>query len=150
MDFRYLTDALTKDKPSNCWIALRYHDCIQKLHAVGYPSYTTSAGWLGYLDEALREKCTDLKNRGWSHFKIKVGRDLNDDLRRCSVLRREMGDDVHMMIDANQVWDVPQAIEWIYTWPCSVPGSLKSRRLRTTSLATAHCSGHCTDSSCHR
>jgi L-fuconate dehydratase len=115
VDFRYLTDALTKGQAVELldrFSATRRHR-IEELQAVGYPSYTTSAGWLGYSDEALREKCTDLKNRGWSHFKIKVGRDLNDDLRRCSVLRREMGDDAHMMIDANQVWDVPQAIEWI-------------------------------------
>lgn len=115
VDFRYLTDALTKGQAIELldrFSATRRHR-IEELHAVGYPSYTTSAGWLGYSDEALREKCSDLKNRGWSHFKIKVGRDLNDDLRRCSVLRREMGEDAHMMIDANQVWDVPQAIEWI-------------------------------------
>ena len=105
VDFRYLTDALTKGQAVELldrFSATRRHR-IEELQAVGYPSYTTSAGWLGYSDEALREKCTDLKNRGWSHFKIKVGRDLNDDLRRCSVLRREMGDDAHMMIDANQV-----------------------------------------------
>lgn len=115
VDFRYLTDALTPAQAVELldrFAASRQHR-IEELHAVGYPSYTTSAGWLGYSDEALREKCTDLKARGWSHFKIKVGRDLNDDLRRCSVLRSEMGESAHMMIDANQVWDVPQAIEWI-------------------------------------
>jgi len=115
VDFRYLTDALTKSQAVELldrFSGSRRHR-IEELHAVGYPSYTTSAGWLGYSDEALREKCTDLKARGWSHFKIKVGRDLNDDLRRCSVLRQEMGEAAHMMIDANQVWDVPQAIEWI-------------------------------------
>ena len=79
----------------------------------GYPSYTTSAGWLGYSDDALKKKCEGLRERGWSHFKIKVGRDLDDDIRRCRVMRQEMGDDAFMMIDANQVWDVPQAIEWI-------------------------------------
>ena len=115
VDFRYLTDALTPSQAVELldrFSASRRHR-IEELHAVGYPSYTTSAGWLGYSDEALREKCIDLKARGWSHFKIKVGRDLNDDLRRCSVLRKEMGESAYMMIDANQVWDVPQAIEWI-------------------------------------
>jgi L-fuconate dehydratase len=68
---------------------------------------------LGYSDAALRQKCEDLKRRGWSHFKIKVGRDLEDDKRRCRVLRQNMGYDAHMMIDANQVWDVPEAIHWI-------------------------------------
>ena len=115
VDFRYLTDALT---PNQAVELLDRHTAtrakrIEELRGIGYPSYTTSAGWLGYSDEALKQKCTDLKARGWSHFKIKVGRDLDDDRRRCSVLRREMGDEAHMMIDANQVWDVPQAIEWI-------------------------------------
>lgn len=115
VDFRYLTDALT---PGQAVELLNRHKStrvqrIEELRDVGYPSYTTSAGWLGYSDEALKQKCADLKDRGWKHFKIKVGRDLEDDRRRCSVLRREMGDDAHMMIDANQVWDVPQAIEWI-------------------------------------
>jgi L-fuconate dehydratase len=115
VDFRYLTDAIT---PSQSLEILRRQQAtkparIEELVAAGYPSYTTSAGWLGYSDEALREKCRDLKQRGWSHFKIKVGRDLQDDLRRCRVLRDEMGPDAHMMIDANQVWDVPQAIAWV-------------------------------------
>lgn len=115
VDFRYLTDALT---PSQAVEILSRHSetraqRIDELIGIGYPSYTTSAGWLGYSDEALKQKCSDLKARGWKHFKIKVGRDLDDDRRRCSVLRREMGEDAHMMIDANQVWDVPQAIEWI-------------------------------------
>ena len=67
------------------------------MHGTGYPSYTTSAGWLGYSDDALKQKCVDLKERGWRHFKIKVGRDLADDQRRCRVLRREMGDDAHVI-----------------------------------------------------
>lgn len=115
VDFRYLADALT---PAQALELLRAQVAgrearVERLLEAGYPSYTTSAGWLGYSDDALREKCRDLKARGWSHFKIKVGRDLGDDLRRSGVLRREMGPDARMMIDANQVWDVPQAIEWI-------------------------------------
>jgi len=115
IDFRYLTDALT---PAEALEILRQQAStkparIEQMLAEGYPSYTTSAGWLGYDDAALRGKCQDLKRRGWSHFKIKVGRDLEDDLRRCRLLRDEMGPDARMMIDANQVWEVPQAIEWI-------------------------------------
>jgi L-fuconate dehydratase len=115
VDFRYLTDVLS---PAQAIELLNRHTAtramrIEELKGTGYPSYTTSAGWLGYSDEALQQKCADLKARGWSHFKIKVGRDLEDDRRRCRVLRREMGVDAHMMIDANQVWDVPQAIDWI-------------------------------------
>ena len=115
VDFRYLSDALTHGQAIEL---LQRHESgknqrVQELLSEGYPSYTTSAGWLGYSDDALREKCQDLKARGWSHFKIKVGRDLQDDLRRCQVLRAEMGPDAHMMVDANQVWDVPGAIQWI-------------------------------------
>ena len=115
VDFRYLSDALV---PAQAIELLRRHERtrperIEQLKSEGYPSYTTSAGWLGYSDSALRDKCEDLKRRGWSHFKIKVGRDLEDDRRRCRVLRQNMGYDAHMMIDANQVWDVPEAIHWI-------------------------------------
>ncbi len=115
VDFRYLSDTLV---PAQAIELLRRHERtrperIEQLKSEGYPSYTTSAGWLGYSDAALRDKCEDLKRRGWSHFKIKVGRDLEDDKRRCRVLRQNMGYDAHMMIDANQVWDVPEAIHWI-------------------------------------
>ena len=115
VDFRYLADALTEPQALELLRARLpgKPDRIARLVDSGYPSYTTSAGWLGYSDEALRAKCRDLKARGWSHFKIKVGRDLEDDLRRCRVLRDEMGPEARMMIDANQVWDVPEAIEWI-------------------------------------
>lgn len=115
VDFRYLTDVLTPGQARELLerFSSTKQQRIEELIDVGYPSYTTSAGWLGYSDEALKQKCSDLKTRGWKHFKIKVGRDLQDDIRRCTVLRREMGDDAYMMIDANQVWDVPQAIEWI-------------------------------------
>ena len=115
VDFRYLADALTPAAALEMLRAQAPHkpERIARLVDAGYPSYTTSAGWLGYSDEALRAKCRDLKARGWSHFKIKVGRDLEDDLRRCRVLRDEMGPEARMMIDANQVWDVPEAIEWV-------------------------------------
>ena len=115
IDFRYLTDALT---PAQATELLERHSTtksarIEYLRDSGYPSYTTSAGWLGYSDDALKEKCDNLKSRGWTHFKIKVGRDLADDVRRCRVLRQQIGDEAFLMIDANQVWDVPQAIDWI-------------------------------------
>ena len=115
VDFRYLTDVLTRSQAVELLDRVRPGRDLRlnELLDSGYPSYTTSAGWLGYSDAALQQKCRDLKTRGWSHFKIKVGRDLDDDRRRCRVLRREMGDDARMMIDANQVWDVPQAISWI-------------------------------------
>jgi len=113
IDFRYISDALS---PAEALGLLNKQfdgrqERIDNLLSAGYPSYTTSAGWLGYSDEVLRSKCRDLKSRGWTHFKIKVGRDLEDDIRRCRVIREEIGWETRLMMDANQVWDVDQAIE---------------------------------------
>ena len=115
IDFRYITDALT---PSEAIELLRQReatkaDRVAEMQRDGYPSYTTSAGWLGYDDDKLRRLCRDLSARGWTHFKIKVGRDLQDDIRRCRIIREEIGWDRRLMMDANQVWDVSQAIAWM-------------------------------------
>lgn len=115
IDFRYITDALT---PSEAVELLRNREGtkterIAEMQRNGYPSYTTSAGWLGYDDEKLRRLCRELTARGWTHFKIKVGRDLQDDIRRCRIIREEIGWDRRLMMDANQVWDVSQAIGWM-------------------------------------
>jgi L-fuconate dehydratase len=79
----------------------------------GYPAYTTSAGWLGYSDEKVRQLCRDGVAAGWRHFKIKVGRDASDDARRAAIMREEIGPDRKLMMDANQVWDVDDAIRSI-------------------------------------
>lgn len=115
MDFRYLTDALTSQE---ALVLLERQepgksDRIARLTADGYPAYTTSAGWLGYGDDRLRRLCRQVVAAGWSHVKIKVGRDLADDIRRCTILREEIGWERRLMLDANQVWDVPQAIAWM-------------------------------------
>lgn len=115
IDFRYITDALT---PSEAVALLRKLEPtkaarIAEMQRDGYPSYTTSAGWLGYDDDKLRRLCRELTARGWTHFKIKVGRDLQDDIRRCRIIREEIGWDRRLMMDANQVWDVGQAIAWM-------------------------------------
>src|SRR5213595_2365139 len=115
IDFRYLTDALT---PAEALAMLGKHAPTRaereaKMRRTGYPAYTTSAGWLGYPDDKIRRLCRDGMAQGWSHFKIKVGRDLQDDLRRLGVVRREIGPDRKLMLDANQVWDVGQAIAWM-------------------------------------
>ncbi len=80
----------------------------------GFPAYTTAAGWLGYDDEKMRRLCRDAMAAGWQHFKLKVGANLEDDLRRLTLVREEIGPDRPLMVDANQVWDVDQAIEWIH------------------------------------
>lgn len=115
VDFRHITDALT---PEEAVALLRRleptkQERISRLHAEGYPAYTTSAGWLGYEDDKLRRLCRDGIAQGWSCFKIKVGRDIEDDVRRCRIMREEIGPERRLMVDANQVWDTPQAIEWM-------------------------------------
>jgi L-fuconate dehydratase len=112
VDFRYITDALT---PEEALEILRRQAPSRarrerELHEHGYPAYTTSAGWLGYSDEKIRRLCREGMAEGWSHFKIKVGRDLADDVRRAALIREEIGTDRKLMVDANQVWEVHEAI----------------------------------------
>ncbi|MEM7478484.1 MAG: enolase C-terminal domain-like protein [Planctomycetota bacterium] len=113
IDFRYISDALDPSEALEILSenAATRSERIAHMREEGYPSYTTSAGWLGYSDDKLRELCRSLMARGWSHFKIKVGRDIEDDIRRCRIIREEIGWDRKLMVDANQVWDVPEAIE---------------------------------------
>jgi len=115
IDFRYLSDALTRDE---ALAILRANaptkaQRIADLEARGFPAYTTSAGWLGYPDDKVRRLCREAIAAGHDHIKIKVGRDLADDRRRCAIVREEIGPDRFLMIDANQVWDVGQAIAWV-------------------------------------
>ena len=115
IDFRYLTDAIT---PNEAMDILKGNEDkkterVKKLKAEGYPCYTTSAGWLGYSDEKLRRLCKEAKDAGFTHTKFKVGRSIDDDIRRLSIAREVLGDDIKIMIDANQVWEVGQAIDWV-------------------------------------
>jgi len=113
IDFRYITDAITPDEA----IAILNENEPTKaqrnteLRRHGYPAYATSAGWLGYGDEKLRRLCGEALEQGFTHLKIKVGRDLNDDLRRAKIIRQEIGYDRKLLMDANQWWDVGRAIE---------------------------------------
>ncbi|MEH0072848.1 L-fuconate dehydratase [Pannonibacter sp. Pt2-lr] len=115
IDFRYLTDCITPE-----W-ALEFltkqaegkAERRAKLEATGYPCYTTSAGWLGYDDDKLRRLCREAVDAGFRHIKMKVGRDLADDIRRLTIARETVGPDINLMIDANQVWEVDQAIDWV-------------------------------------
>jgi L-fuconate dehydratase len=112
IDFRYITDALT---PEEAIALLRAKqggrsERLATLMAKGVPAYTTSAGWLGYSDEKLRRLCREAIAVGFTHLKIKVGRDLADDIRRSRIIREEIGWERKLMMDANQVWDVGTAI----------------------------------------
>jgi L-fuconate dehydratase len=115
IDFRYITDALTKDEALAILKANAptKAERIAELERVGFPAYTTSAGWLGYPEDKVRRLTREAVTQGLSYIKIKVGRDLADDKKRCSIVREEIGPDRYLMIDANQIWDVGQAIAWV-------------------------------------
>lgn len=85
----------------------------RKLLENGYPAYTTQVGWLGYSDQQLEDLCKRFLGLGYTAFKIKVGGNLQDDVRRCEVIRRAIGYENKLMMDANQVWGVNEAIEWM-------------------------------------
>ena len=112
VDFRYLTDALTPDEALEILHKLEPTKANREAEMLsrGHPAYTTSAGWLGYPDDKIRRLCREAIAEGWNHIKVKVGRDLEDDIRRLGIIREEIGWDRKLMVDANQVWDVPQAI----------------------------------------
>ncbi|CAB3780540.1 L-fuconate dehydratase [Pararobbsia alpina] len=112
LDFRYVTDALT---PEEALAILRRHAATRgeresEMRAHGYPAYTTSAGWLGYDDEKIRRLAREGVAQGWTHFKQKVGGSIEEDIRRARILREEIGPDRKLMMDANQVWEVDEAI----------------------------------------
>jgi L-fuconate dehydratase len=112
VDWTYLSDALSPPEAVDR-LAEKLGTRPQRiadLQAKGYPAYTTSAGWLGYSDVKMRALCREAIAQGWSHFKMKVGGNLDDDMRRAAILRSEIGPDRKLMMDANQVWGVDQAI----------------------------------------
>ncbi|HUZ20361.1 MAG TPA: enolase C-terminal domain-like protein [Acidimicrobiales bacterium] len=115
VDFRYLSDAITPDEALDLLRrgAQGKDARIAALESSGYPAYTTSAGWLGYTDERLASLCDQAVRDGFSQVKLKVGADLDDDRRRCRIARDVIGDGVGLAVDANQVWDVGTAIDWV-------------------------------------
>ncbi|MGH9308889.1 MAG: L-fuconate dehydratase [Vicinamibacterales bacterium] len=113
IDFRYITDALTPDEALDILErqAAAKGGREAELLARGYPAYTTSAGWMGYSDEGIRGLVREALDEGWTHFKVKVGASPEDDDRRVRLVREAIGPDRTLMIDANQQWDVNEAIE---------------------------------------
>jgi L-fuconate dehydratase len=115
IDFRHITDAIT---PSEALSILdRQARTKQGREAAllrdGYPAYTTSVGWLGYSDDAIRHLCRKAVADGWTHFKVKVGGEPGDDRRRVGLVRDAIGPEQKLMVDANQRWDVDEAIDRI-------------------------------------
>lgn len=115
IDFRYLTDALTRDEALALLRASEPHKAerIAALVEQGYPAYTTSPGWLGYSDEKLVRLAKEAVADGFRTIKLKVGASVEDDIRRCRLAREAIGPDVAMAVDANQRWDVGPAIGWM-------------------------------------
>ena len=112
VDFRYITDALTADEAIELLERQEPTKAAREaaLLRSGYPAYTTSVGWMGYSDEKIRERCREAIEAGFSHFKVKVGGTPEDDRRRVRMVRTAIGHDRTLMIDANQKWDVDEAI----------------------------------------
>jgi L-fuconate dehydratase len=115
IDFRYITDALT---PAEALAIVQAavpgrSDRVANLIAQGYPAYTTSPGWLGYSDEKLARLAVQAVSEGFRTIKLKVGLNVDDDVRRCRLAREAIGTDVALAIDANQRWDVELAIPWL-------------------------------------
>jgi L-fuconate dehydratase len=156
IDFRYIADALTPDEALTILRAARtgQSDRLAQLESTGYPAYTTSAGWFGYSEDKIRRLCREGLAEGWTHFKLKVGGDPADDLRRAHIVREEIGPNNRMMVDANQKWGVVEAIErtrqlaavdiWWMEEPTSPDDILGHARIRREAAPTRIATGeHC-------
>ena len=115
IDFRYISDCISPDEALQILRDKESGKSARRdlLLDKGYPCYTTSAGWLGYSDDKLRRLCREAVDAGFNHIKLKVGANLDDDIRRLGIAREVIGPDRQLMIDANQVWEVEQAVEWV-------------------------------------
>jgi L-fuconate dehydratase len=112
IDFSYITDVLTPEEAVDMLHSGRAgRDAREaEMHDAGYPADTTSTGWLGYPDAKVRRLCQEAMAQGWTAFKMKVGPDLEDNIRRAAIMREEIGPERKLMMDANQCWDVKDAI----------------------------------------
>ncbi len=115
IDFRYLTDALTREDALEILRAAEPGRAVREAELLeqGYPAYTTTPGWLGYSDEKLVRLCREAVADGFGMIKLKVGGDVDDDIRRMGLAREAVGPDIRIGTDANQRWGVDEAIEWM-------------------------------------
>ncbi len=112
VDFRYMTDVITPEQAVELLEARSQGRAEREaeMRRDGFPAYTTSVGWLGFTDEEVRRRCRAAVEQGWTHLKMKVGGNPEDDARRATLIREEIGSERFLMMDANQVWDVEEAI----------------------------------------
>jgi L-fuconate dehydratase len=115
IDFTYISDALTPEEAIEILKSKHSSKQDRESHLMveGFPAYTTSAGWMGYSDNKIRTLLRSAIQDGWNSFKLKVGSNLSDDKRRLGIVREEIGPDRKLMIDANQVWEVQEAVDWV-------------------------------------
>ncbi|QFY14552.1 fuconate dehydratase [Nonomuraea phyllanthi] len=115
VDFRYVEDALTREDALAILRAAEPGRAERRarLLAEGYPAYTTTPGWLGYTDDKLARLAEEAVADGFRQIKLKVGADLSEDVRRVRLAREVVGPDVRIAVDANQAWNVGQAITWL-------------------------------------
>jgi L-fuconate dehydratase len=155
VDFRYIDDAITEEEALELLKLKRAgrEARIAELERSGYPAYTTSVGWFGFSDERVCSLCHEALAQGWRHFKLKVGGEAADDLRRAALVRGEIGNDTKLMMDANQRWGVLEAIDrtrelaefnpwWMEepTSPDDILGHARIRREAGVRIATGeHC-----------
>jgi L-fuconate dehydratase len=112
IDFRYIRDVLPEAEALSL-LQEREEGKAERMANLtrhGLPAYTTTPGWLGYTEEKMVQLCNDAKTEGFDFVKLKVGADHDQDMRRCALARETLGDDIRLAIDANQVWDVDEAI----------------------------------------
>ena len=117
VDFRYIDDVLPKEDALELLRDARRgrEDREQEIVRLGYPAYTTSAGWLGYEDGKVEALVRASVAEGFTHVKMKVGANLESDDRRAGIIRRALGAGGVLMMDANQVWGVDDAISAMRT-----------------------------------
>jgi L-fuconate dehydratase len=159
IDFRYIADAITPQEALTILRASKHgqSDRLATLESQGYPAYTTSVGWFGFSDEKIGQLCRQGIADGWTHFKLKVGGEPDDDLRRGRLVRDEIGWGNHLMVDANQKWGVDEAIRrtlqlaelkpWWMEEPTNPDDILGHARIRREAAPTRIATGeHCHNS----
>jgi L-fuconate dehydratase len=115
VDFAYIGDALSEGEALDILrrAAPSRDDRVAALEADGLPAYTTSAGWLGYDDDQVARLAAQAVADGFTMLKLKVGTDVESDVRRIRVAREAVGDAALIALDANQRWGVAEAIAWM-------------------------------------